>query len=416
MSRIVVIGGGIIGLSTAFYLNRYGHEVTVIDRNNFSDNCSYGNAGYVCPSHFVPLASPGVIGQGLKWMLDSKSPFFIQPSFNAALWQWLFRFMRSANARHVQTSARPLRDLSLLSMAEFQQWAEAVDFDFAYQHRGILEVFKTEKAAAHGREVVHSAADLGLDVVFADPEEVNRLEPEAQIQSAGAIHFRCDAHLDPGKLMTLLRRNLEQKGVMLAGHEEVQKMRRTGKKIAAVATDKSEYACDAVVVAAGAWSRTLGAMAGCNLPMMPGRGYSVTLDDSGLKLTRPVILAERRVAITPLDAQRMRFGGTMEIVPANTPPRYSRMKGILNAVKEYLPGASLNDPPANKIWYGYRPCSADGLPYIGRSKANENVVIATGHSMLGMSLGPGTGRLVANIIDERPLPINMAPFATDRFD
>jgi D-amino-acid dehydrogenase len=149
--------------------------------------------------------------------------------------------------------------------------------------------------------------------------------------------------------------------------------------------------------------------------MMPGRGYSITVNDFVHGFNYPAILVEGRVAITPFTSTSIRFGGTMEITSHQTPPRLNRVQGIVNAVKRYYPDLALSVPPVEKVWYGYRPCSADGLPYIGRVPSYSNLTVATGHSMLGLSLGAGTGKLVAEIIDHLPLSMDITPFAVDRF-
>jgi D-amino-acid dehydrogenase len=180
-------------------------------------------------------------------------------------------------------------------------------------------------------------------------------------------------------------------------------------------TARNAFDADSVVVAAGSWSREMAALLGTSLPLVPGRGYSVTLEDSPYRVNHPAVLLEGRAAITPMDGNKIRFGGTMEITSTKTPPRYARVQGILNAVKRFYPEFDVPMPPLEKVWYGYRPCSADGLPYIGRIKKYDNVFIATGHSMLGLSLGAGTGRLVGELVNEQPASINMTPFAVERF-
>ena len=148
---------------------------------------------------------------------------------------------------------------------------------------------------------------------------------------------------------------------------------------------------------------------------MPGRGYSVTLENSSYHVNYPAVLMEGRVAITPMDGNKIRFGGTMEVVSTQTPPRYERVEGILNAVKRFIPEFDIAMPSTDKLWYGYRPCSADGLPYIGRISKFDNVVVATGHAMLGLSLGAGTGKLVSEIVNEEKNSIDMKPFEVERF-
>lgn len=415
MKQIVIIGGGIIGLSSAYYLQKAGHLVTVVDKGDFSDNCSYGNAGYVCPSHFVPLATPGIVWKGLKWMLNNRSPFYVQPTLNRTLLNWGLRFARSANARHVNDSAVPLRDIALLSQAEYEYWSTIPNFDFAYEHKGLLEIFQTTAAAEHAHHIVETAQSLGLDAVFLESTALQQMEPQTRINALGAILFKCDAHLYPNKLMHGLITLLKQKGVKLVNDSCVTGFESNGAVIKKVLTVNGSIDADAVVIATGSWSREIAAKVNTKIPLMPGRGYSVTLEDAPYRLHHPAILTEARVAVTPMDGNKIRFGGTMEVVSTTTPPRYQRVQGILHSVKKFFPEFDIPMPSADRIWYGYRPCSADGLPYIGRIKSYHNVVIATGHSMLGLSLGAGTGKLVSEIINEEKSSINLKPFAVERF-
>jgi D-amino-acid dehydrogenase len=414
--NVIVVGGGIIGLSSAYYLQKAGHHVTVLDRSDFMDNCSYGNCGYICPSHFIPLATPGIVRQGLKWMLNSQSPFYVQPRLSRSLVDWGMKFMKSATPAHVERSALPLKEIALLSQNEYEnEWLPLPHFDFAYQHRGLLEICQTEEAAEHARHTVGKAQELGLEAVWLDHAALQEKEPHTIINGLGAIFFRCDAHLYPDKLMRGLIRMLQVAGVKLLPREEVRRFETGNGVIKKLITSVHAFEADAVILAAGSWSREVAALLGTHLPMVAGRGYSVTLEDSPYRLNHPAILVEGRAAITPMDGNKIRFGGTMEITSTSTPPRYARVRGMLNAVKRFFPEFDVPMPPVEKIWYGYRPCSADGLPYIGRIKKYSNVVVATGHSMLGLSLGAGTGKLVSELVDEQPASIDLTPFAVERF-
>jgi len=413
--KAVVIGGGIIGLSSAYYLNQAGWEVTVIDKGDFLNNCSYGNAGYVCPSHFIPMATPGIVKQGLKWMLNAKSPFYVQPRFSASLIDWGLKFMRSATPEKVEAAAVPLRDIAIISQHEYEQWANIPSFNFSYQHKGLLEIFQTEKVAEHAAHTVEKGKELGLDVDLLNFEALQQLEPQAKINGIGAIFFKCDAHLYPNKLMAGLMALLRQRGVQLIAGEDVIDFKKEQHLVKKVITHKNLYEADAVVIATGSWSRELAAKLDTRIPLVAGRGYSLTLENSPYKINHPAILVEGRTAITPMDGNKIRFGGTMEITSTRTPPRMNRVKGILDAVKRFFPEFDIPMPAAEKIWYGYRPCSADGLPYIGRAKKWDNVVVATGHAMLGLSLGAGTGKIVGEILNEQPLSMNIEPFMVERF-
>lgn len=416
MSKVVIIGGGIIGLSSAFYLQRSGWEVTVLDKGDFSDNCSYGNCGYICPSHFIPLATPGIVKQGLKWMWNSKSPFYVQPRLDWNLINWGLKFVRSATKDHVQTAAEPLRDIAIISKREYESWLAIPGFDFAYEHKGLLEIFQTEAGGEHARHTVEKAHELGLtDTKMLTKEELQALEPHTRINGMGAILFNCDAHCYPNKLMQNLLAYLKQQGVKLIPNQEVIQFDKAGGSIKKTITADNAYESDEVIIATGSWGRETAKLLGTRIPLMPGRGYSVTLADSPYKVNYPAVLLEGRAAITPMDGNKIRFGGTMEITSHKTPPRMNRVQGILDAVKRFYPDFDVPLPAKEKIWYGYRPCSADGLPYMGRLKKFRNVTVATGHSMLGLSLGAGTGKLIAEIVNNQPLSMDIKPFAAERF-
>ena len=240
-----------------------------------------------------------------------------------------------------------------------------------------------------------------MDAELISYEELQKMEPQTKINALGAIFFKGDSHLYPNKLMKVLIDDLTKKGVQLIANEEVKGFEKDGSKITKVITAKNVHEAEEIVIATGAWSREIAAMVDTRIPMMPGRGYSLTLENSKYRLNHPAILVEGRVAVTPMDGNKIRFGGTMEVVPVTAPPRYHRVEGILNSVKRFLPEFDIAMPSTDKLWYGYRPCSADGLPYLGRINRYKNVVVATGHAMLGLSLGAGTGKLVSELINEK---------------
>jgi len=415
--KVVVIGGGVIGLSSAYFLQEAGHSVTVIDQTDISNNCSYGNAGYVCPSHFVPLATPGIVKQGLKWMLNPESPFYVKPRLSWSLMQWGLKFMQMATPENVEKAAMPLKDFALVSQHWYEEWAKLPQFKFAYEHKGLLEIFQTDKVADHSHHLVKKAHELGLtDTRLLNQEELFALEPQHKMNAIGAVYFACDAHLYPNKLMKQLIEDLKSKGVQFCLEETVKSFEKENGKIKSVITDKNKYTPDAVVLATGSWSREMVQQLGITMPLMPGRGYSITLENSPYQTNYPSVLVEGRVALTPMDGNKMRFGGTMEITTTQAPLQINRVVGVLKAVKKFFPEFDIPTPSWEQVWYGYRPCSADGLPYLGRSRKIQNLVVATGHSMIGLSLGAGTGKLVAEIIDEKPTSIDISFYNPERFD
>ncbi|UPK67879.1 NAD(P)/FAD-dependent oxidoreductase [Chitinophaga filiformis] len=413
--EVIIIGGGIIGLSSAFYLQQAGYTVTVIDRTDMQQGCSYGNAGYICPSHFVPLATPGIVRQGLKWMMDPKSPFYIKPSLNSSMISWGWQFMKSATKAHVERSAVPLRDIALLSKQLYEEWSRIPGMDFSYDPQGMLELFNTEENAHHAEQTTKDALALGIDARLIDRQTLQQMEPDTQINALGAIYFPGDAQLYPNQLMQNLIKYLQQHGVRFAGNQEVTAFITEGNKVQGVKTTTGFHTADHVVVAAGVWSRDLARQLRLNIPMVGGRGYSVTFEDAPYKVRHSVILSEARVAISPMNGNKIRFGGTMEITGLNAPPRMQRVEGILASVKRYFPAYDIPLPSPDKVWYGYRPCSADGLPHIGTMERYPNVTVATGHSMLGISLGAATGKLVSELVAHVQPSMDITPFKVERF-
>ncbi|MFT4202431.1 MAG: FAD-dependent oxidoreductase [Chitinophagaceae bacterium] len=417
MAKVVIIGGGIVGLASAKYLVDSGWAVTVVDKDDFLDNCSYGNAGFVCPSHYIQLATPGVVRQGIKWMFNSTSPFYIQPRLNKDLIQWGLAFLKSAKNENIEKHGVPLRDIGLLAKHEYEKvWQQ--DFDFAYDDKGMIEIFKTEAARHECAEVVAFGQRLGLDVVLEDKAGLDKLETNTTIDAIGAIHYRCDGHLYPQKLMANLLEYLKNKGVQLLSHHEVTGFQTEGSDIVGVETASAVILADAFVLAAGSWSGKFANDLQLKMPLVGGRGYSITLpvENQEMNIQHPGILVEGRCAFTPMDGDKIRFGGTMEITSTDTPPRLNRVEGILKAVNDFFPKIKINlDDVKDKIWYGFRPTSGDGMPYIGRTKKWSNLVVATGHSQLGISLGSATGLLVKELLQNEPTSVDISAFGVERF-
>lgn len=413
MSKVLIIGGGIVGLTSAYYLQKRGYEVTVLDKGDITDNCSFGNAGMIVPSHFVPLAAPGMIKQGIRWMFDSKSPFYVRPSLNGSLINWGLKFMKHATAKHVSQSAVPLRDLSLLSKKLYEGLAKEPDFDFELTNNGILAFYKTEKAGEEEAHLAARAIELGLDMAVLTADECRALQPDLKLDVLGAVHYRCDAHLYPTKLMNALLQYLLNNGVKIERGREVDKIETAGNRIMKVFTGNTAWEADQYVLATGSWSPAVAKMADVKISLMPGKGYSFMEPEPQQRLTIPALLCEARVAITPMNGQ-IRYGGTMELDKINTRINMQRVKGIVESVPAYFPDLNPALPAEKDIWYGFRPSSPDGLPYIGRSEKRENLIIATGHGMMGLSLGPATGLLVSQIVSGIATDLKMEPFAVVR--
>jgi D-amino-acid dehydrogenase len=412
--KAVVIGGGVIGLCSAYYLSEAGYDVTLVDRTDLSDSCSYGNLGMIVPSHFVPLAAPGIISQGIRWMFNSKSPFYVRPVPTPSLLSWGVKFLRSATEKNVTNATSFLLDINLLSRSLYEDLKDEPGFDFAYEHKGIMMYFRTPQVAEEEVHLAEKAKSMGLDVVSLSKDEAQRLEPEMELDVLGAVHYRCDAHLYPNKLNKQLIRELASRGVNVITGSEVKAIQTKKGQISSIIVGEREISADIFVAAAGAWLPHIMQLAGSNIPLMPGKGYSFTLDNPTQKLNIPAILCEARVAITPMDG-KMRYGGTMELGPVNRQVNMNRVQGIVQSVPSYFSNIRLQMPQREEVWYGFRPCSPDGLPYIGYSKQLSNLIVAGGHAMMGLSLGPATGKLVAELASRGSTSINISAFDPNRF-
>jgi len=413
--NIAIIGGGIVGLSSAYFLNKAGHQVTIIDQSDLTDGCSFGNAGMIVPSHIIPLAAPGMISKGIRWMFNSQSPFYVKPRLNGDLIKWGYHFYKSATKEHVAKSAPALKSLSFFSKEMYQQLAKNLPFDFGYHERGLLMLYKSKEAEHEETEMAKFANQQGVEAHVLSPDEVQKMEPDVRVDVRGGIYFPGDAHLTPGKLVPLLINHLKEQGIKFQLNTTVSDFVIEQEKIKTIKTNTDDLSFDEVVLATGSWSGLVGARLGLSLPMQAGKGYSFTLPDVEKNIQIPSIFIESRVAVTPMGTS-LRFGGTMEITGVDHSISINRVKGIVDSIPNYYPDMNVAMPDMKDVWHGLRPCSPDGLPYIGRSSKIKNLTIATGHSMMGLSQGPGTGKLVSEILNQEKVSIGLTAFSPERFD
>lgn len=417
--RIVIVGGGIIGLATAWYCQQRGHQVTVIDRMpDRRDGCSFGNAGMIVPSHFVPLAAPGMIRLGLKWMWNPESPFYIRPRASWDLLAWLWKFRRACTSRHVQASAPLLRDLHLASRECFDQLQSELAGDFGLVQNGLLMLCRSQAALHEETETAALAQRLNVDAEVLDAAATARLDPGIEMDVLGAVYYPRDCHLSPQRLMAALQSELVTRGCQFHWETEVTGFTSEGNQIRAVQTSSpsaAEIDADEVLICGGVWSPQIADELQISLPMQAGKGYSVTLPSPRQQPTICSILTEARVAVTPMGST-LRFGGTMEIAGLDSSISQSRVRGIIQSIPHYFPRFDADDFDRCVPWVGLRPCSPDGLPYLGRPSRWSNVVISTGHAMMGISLGMISGRLASEIVDDvQPSVPRLDLLSPDRF-
>ncbi|MEM8906696.1 MAG: FAD-dependent oxidoreductase [Bacteroidota bacterium] len=412
--KVSIIGGGVIGLSCAYFLSQAGIEVAVFDQGDLESGCSYGNAGMIVPSHFIPLAAPGMIQQGIKWMFDPESPFYIRPRLNLDLFSWAWQFYRAANEKQVKKAMPVLRDLSLLSKQLYRQLADNPAFDFAFAEHGLLMLYKTAKMEAEEQEVAEKAQQLGIEAHVLDGAAVQQMEPHLSLDVRGGVYYPGDAHLAPEQFLQALKTQLRQANVSLFSLTTVQGIEYHQDKIKAIQTSTGRFAVDQLLIAGGAWSPSLTKLLQIHLPLQAGKGYSITLNNPPQKPNYPAILSEAKVAVTPLP-DGLRFGGTMEIGGINHTINPRRVKGILQSIPQYLPDFSIALPPLETVWHGLRPCSPDGLPYIGRISRFSNLLLASGHAMMGLSLAPATGHLITQMLQNKKTDLPLTAFTPDRY-
>jgi D-amino-acid dehydrogenase len=412
MKEITIIGGGIIGMCTAFYLQQEGHQVTIIDASDLTSGASYVNAGYISPSHFVPLSSPGIISKGLKWMLNSSSPFYVKPRLDPEFLRWAWYFKRSATLEKVERAIPVLKDINLLSRELFEDMKESGILNFHYERKGLLMCYKTDKVGEEEWEVGQRGIREGLHVHHLGKDELKTVEPDVDLNIKGAVYYESDAHMTPGVFMDEIKKYLESKGVRILPNEGVIDLEVSHGKITDILTNRRTMPVEEVVLAAGSWSPLIARKTGLSIPLQAGKGYRINVFRE-TKITVPAILCEAKVAVTPMRGFT-RFAGTMEIGGINHVIRSNRVNAIAMAAERYYQGLEIDENEKRDAQCGLRPCTPDGIPYIGKSSKCENLVLATGHAMLGWSLGPATGKLVSEIVSGKSPSMDIQSFHPDR--
>lgn len=410
---VIVVGGGIVGLSTAYFLQKEGHKVTVLDKSGINSGASFVNAGYLTPSHIVSLASPGMITQGLKYMFNSSSPFYMKPRLDLDFIRWTLYFKRSSTKAKVEKAMPVIRDINLLSRELYEDIQASGDLgDFKIGNQGLMMVYQTEAALDHEMEVVDKGAEMGLVGKHLSKEELKKIEPKVDFNAEGAILWECDRHTTPPLIMKRMLEYLEKAGVDIHKNEAVTDVSVADGKISQVNTIKASYKADEVVFAAGSWTSELSRKLNLKLPLEAGKGYRINVEEP-TNITMPAILMEKKIAVTPMEGFT-RFAGTMEFSGINHTIRKERVEAIAKGVEHYYRGFQIPEEAKNNAKCGLRPVSPDGLPYIGKSKNYKNLTIATGHAMMGWSLGPATGKLVTEIISGAKGSMDISPFDPQR--
>jgi D-amino-acid dehydrogenase len=410
----IVIGGGVIGCTTAYYLSRLGWKVRIVEADRVGRGCSHGNCGFICPSHVLPLTMPGTLWPAMKRMFRRDSAMYLKPRWDPALWAWLMRFARTCRRADVMQVAAARHALLSSSMSLYRQLMTDEPLDIEWQDRGLLLVFQSPREFdehQHVAELVNNQFHIAAKPF--DARQLIDFEPALRSGPAGGWHYTGDAHLRPDRLMTALSPVLRSRGVEILEGTSVSRIVLENGRARAVETSAGSMQADAVVLAAGARSPAFAAQLGCRIPIQPGKGYSITLPRPNIAPKTPIIFEEYHVAVTPW-ASGIRVGSTMEFAGYNSAINARRIALFKRVAEENLVEAP--NGAVEEEWCGWRPMTFDDLPCIGPAPNVPNVIIAAGHGMIGMATGPATGKLAAELVAAQKPHIDPSPYSLRRFE
>jgi len=412
-SDVLIIGGGPVGLSCAYYLLKSGKKVTLLDAKEIGKGSGSGNAGHIVPSHIIPLAAPGVVTSALKWMLDpAHSPFGMKLSLDPNYLSWLLKFVLACSESNVQRGIKPLNDLGQLSAKNFAQMVAEEKFNCSYQEKGLLFLYKTAEAFNGGKHEGEFMQKHGIPVSVYDKSKLHEIEPAALDDVIGGVHFTGDSHLNPAVFLKLLSDRVRTMGCEMLENTPVTGFESVGGKVQVVKTASGEFEAEQVILAAGSLTPSVARDLKINIPIQPARGYSMTMSATKQMPSHALILGERRVAVSPMGGV-LRFTGRLEVGNNSMMPNPLWIQRIENSAREYLRLDEKLD--MKETWAGLRPTTPDGVPIIGRSPHQSNLILATGHAMLGLSLAPGTGQVVAELVNGQATKIDLNPMRLERF-
>jgi D-amino-acid dehydrogenase len=413
--RIIVVGGGVIGICCAYFLARRGARVTVLERDEIGKGASYGNAGSIAPGH-LPINKPGRVKQALKSLFDPLSPLYVAPRLDPALAKWLWMFSRKCTEAHLEFSMRVMAPIGHASRKIFDELAEQEKIDCCFQRNGYYEIYLTARGLASGKREAAVIGNHGFHPETIRGGALREREPAVNSQVLGGVFYPEAATLNPYRFVMEMANRAERHGAVLRTRTEIAAVLTRDGRIRGIRTREGEVVeAGAVVLAMGAYSVSLIQQLGLPFPLQAGKGYhrdSATTRGGAPQLRQACVLGENSVFCTPMDGF-VRFAGTLEFSGVNHEIRRPRLEQLTNASMRYLDG--VDDANFRSEWCGLRPCMPDGLPVVGPVPGHHGLFIATGHGMLGLTLGPITGRLIAESILDGAPSMDIAALRPDRF-
>lgn len=411
MKNVLVIGGGIVGICVARELQSQGFDVTVVDKGAIGQGCSFANAGWITPCFAMPLPQPGLLLKSLTWLLNSKSPLYIKPTLEPLLVRWLWRFMLATNRKKMLRSIEALTAISKYSLSFYTDFAARTE-STGFERNGLLMVSATEAGLEYAKKEMRLMAEQGIAGEFMDEHRVREFEPALKSIVKGGVFFPDEAQIEPFTTTVSLAKEFTNLGGKLQFNTEVYDFEVAEGKITEVVTTRGRFRPDLVVLAAGSWSPELAKRLALRIPLMGGKGYSMSMT-GGRKPGRPIMIVDKKIAITPM-AQATRVAGTLELVNQDFSISPTRVKSIIDGAREYLHLPQEGEP--DNLWRGLRPCTPDGVPIIGFSKKLNNLFYCTGHQMLGLQSAPGSAKLASQLIQNETPMTDPTPFSPVRFE
>ncbi|MGP3989860.1 NAD(P)/FAD-dependent oxidoreductase [Streptomyces sp. 3N207] len=387
----VIVGAGVIGLATAHRLARDGLAVTIVDATRGDTGASAHNAGWIVPIMSAPVPAPGMLGQALRWMARKDSPLYIRPSLRPEHVRFMLSMLRHCNPQDFHHGVEALVSLNERTVALFDEY-EKDGVEFEYHRTGQLMVFHTGEAMRRYQTEAESLERIGHTAEPLSGDELRDLEPALGSHVRAGLQCPQERHVDPASLVKGLEDRCRELGVRFLHNRPVTGIRSRGGVVTSLLAGGEEISGDVFVLAAGVHTGTLSRLAGFPLPIQPGKGYGFDDTSGSVTLRHSVYLGEGKVAVTPL-SDRLRFAGTMEFGSSDSTIDQHRLRGIVRSVHEFLPSFPPGSQPRG--WTGLRPMTPDGLPVIGPLPGKDNILVASGHCMLGVTLAPMTAELVS---------------------